>query len=471
MAYDHGENFFSDGRDAHRPASRTQLEQQVEDRADQEMARRRAEFAELQRRHRQQMDDLVAKKSSMFGRTPPEVTVNALTLAIEEAHHQAKLRAAEGKPDEHVRDIRLFQPKIQGKEVAFHAEGRDGKPSFIDDGKNIFVPAYDDDIALLASLQLAQMRWGVVKVSGNDDFKDRVVQLAADYDLKLANEDLALRVHQRRSSPGTLSAPTERELEAAQKFQAELDQKPEAAEPKSAGAAPVSNAPVAAAAPSEDQEDAVIEEDAPEQAKASEAERFEMRDPLMDTTYRFESAEAATAKADELGSTRFQHVQTDGALKQVNKVDGSWVRDDGKPLDEALDRRQELSAEAVAPADSKAWIAELQEERRRKAAERAADAAQTAPAVKGSTMPSGEYDRAVEAEIKQLKAKGQSSEPQRAVQAVKERDMPEEPIEIDEHDEEPDLGYDDDEEFSVDVPSASTVTPDAKKTAGVVVRP
>ncbi len=409
MAFDHGENFFSDGSDPRRFASRTQLENQIEDRAEHEMARRRAEFAAMQRRHRQEMDNLAMQKRSMFGRTPPEVTVNALTLAIEEAHHQAKLRAAEGKPEELVQDIRLFQAMIQGKEVAFHVEGKSGKPSFIDDGKSIFVPAYDDDIALLASLQLAQMRWGVIKVSGTDDFKDRVVQLAADHDLQLANEDLALRVHQRRNSPGTLSAPTEQELATAKKFQTELEeQKPEPAEPKSAGDAPASKAPATTAAAPEDDEDAVIEEDAPEQEKTPEP-----------------ALAAATASA----------------------------------------------APTTPPADDKAWIAELQEERRRKAAERAAEAAKTSKAGKETTLPKGEYDRAVEAEIQQLKERGQSSNAAQAAQAGKDEDMPQEPIEIDEPEEEADLGHGDDDDFTLDLPSAATVTPEAKKTAGVTARP
>lgn len=321
MAFDHGENFFTDGRDPRRLVSRTQLEHQVEDQSDHELAQRRSEFAALQRRHRQQMDDLVAQKSSMFGRTPPEVAVNALALATEEAHHQAKLRAAEGKPEDMIQDIRLFQAKIQGKEVAFYTEGRDGRPSFIDDGKSVFVPAYNDDIALLASLQLAQMRWGVIKVSGTDDFKERVVQLAAEHHLQLSNEDLALRVHQRRNSPGTLSAPTEQELAAAVKFKTEMEgHKPEVAEPES-------------------------------------------------------GPEAASA-----------------------------------------------------PADEKAWVKEeLRELQERRAA--------------------------------------------RAVQAGKESEMPKEPIEIDEPEEEPDLGFDDDDDFTVDVPGATTVAPEAKKTAGMGVRP
>lgn len=351
MAFDHGENFFTDGRDPRRLVSRTQLEHQVEDQADHELAQRRSEFAALQRRHRQQMDDLVAQKSSMFGRTPPEVAVNALALAIEEAHHQAKLRAAEGKTEDMIQDIRLFQAKIQGKEVAFYTEGQDGRPSFIDDGKSVFVPAYNDDIALLASLQLAQMRWGVIKVSGTDDFKERVVQLAAEHDLQLSNEDLALRVHQRRNSPGTLSAPTDQELAAAVKFKTEMEgQKPEVAEPKRAGASPVAAASATTTAVHEDEDEALSEN-----VKSG--------------------PEAATAPADER----------------------AWVKEE---------------------------LRELQE---RRAA--------------------------------------------RAAQDGKESEMPNEPIEIDEPEEEPDLGFDDDDDFTVDVPGATTVTPEAKNTAGMGMRP
>ena len=53
----------------------------------------------------------------------------------------------------------------------------------------------------------------------------------------------------------------------------------------------------------------------------------------------------------------------------------------------------------------------------------------------------------------------------------KDEDVPEEPIEIDEPEEEADLGFGDDDDFSLDLPSAATVTPEAKKTAGVAARP
>ena len=64
-----------------------------------------------------------------------------------------------------------------------------------------------------------------------------------------------------------------------------------------------------------------------ERIKANLAEpqhRYELHDPFAETTFRFQTAEAATAKADELGASRFQHRDADGAVKQVDKVDGQW---------------------------------------------------------------------------------------------------------------------------------------------------
>lgn len=65
--------------------------------------------------------------------------------------------------------------------------------------------------------------------------------------------------------------------------------------------------------------------------------RFELQDLFADTTFRFQTAEAATAKADQLGTTRFQNRDAAGSVKQVNKVGGQWVRDDGQILADVQD--------------------------------------------------------------------------------------------------------------------------------------
>ena len=42
--------------------------------------------------------------------------------------------------------------------------------------------------------------------------------------------------------------------------------------------------------------------------------RFELQDPFAETTYRFQTSEAATAKADELRASRFQARGADGQV-------------------------------------------------------------------------------------------------------------------------------------------------------------
>jgi len=58
---------------------------------------------------------------------------------------------------------------------------------------------------------------------------------------------------------------------------------------------------------------------------AEEQHRYQIHDPFAETTFRFPTAETATAKADELGASRLQHVAADGSITQVDKVDGQWM--------------------------------------------------------------------------------------------------------------------------------------------------
>ena len=84
-----------------------------------------------------------------------------------------------------------------------------------------------------------------------------------------------------------------------------------------------------------------------ERIKANLAEtqhRFEISDPLTDATYRFQTAEAVTAKANELGATRFQERSADGQASQISKVDSEWRRSDGKSL---ADIQAEIDKDSV----------------------------------------------------------------------------------------------------------------------------
>ncbi|WP_299592584.1 LPD7 domain-containing protein [uncultured Tateyamaria sp.] len=218
------DNYLSDGTDARHPRSRQEIEAQAEDQFATDVVKKRAEFEALVRRHRAMMDEQVQNTKSMFGRTPPEVSVNALALAVEEAHHLDELHVLEGKPRSTGGDIRDFNAQIRNRDVEYYSEGSK-QPAFLDDGKNIYVPSFEDEAALLASLQLAQQRWGVVKVNGNDDFKARVVEMAVTHDLKLANVDLAEVVQMRREAGSVLSQPSVEERAAAEDFHASVEEK------------------------------------------------------------------------------------------------------------------------------------------------------------------------------------------------------------------------------------------------------
>ena len=55
-------------------------------------------------------------------------------------------------------------------------------------------------------------------------------------------------------------------------------------------------------------------------------ERYELRDPFAEVTYRVNSFDAMVAKAEQLGSSRFVAVTEDGKRTTVQKVDGEWQR-------------------------------------------------------------------------------------------------------------------------------------------------
>jgi hypothetical protein len=56
-------------------------------------------------------------------------------------------------------------------------------------------------------------------------------------------------------------------------------------------------------------------------------ERYELRDPFAEVTYRANTLPEMVAKADQLGASRFVAVADDGQRTTVQKVDGQWQRD------------------------------------------------------------------------------------------------------------------------------------------------
>ena len=56
------------------------------------------------------------------------------------------------------------------------------------------------------------------------------------------------------------------------------------------------------------------------------AERYELRDPFAEVTYRANTFLDMVAKADQLGSNRFVALDAEGRRTTVQKVDGEWQR-------------------------------------------------------------------------------------------------------------------------------------------------
>ena len=85
-------------------------------------------------------------------------------------------------------------------------------------------------------------------------------------------------------------------------------------------------------------------------------ERFELRDPFAEVTYRANTLPEMVAKADQLGSTRFVAVAEDGKRTPIQKVDGAWQRGEQRPapperpLDPGPARDEVPEAASAAPA-------------------------------------------------------------------------------------------------------------------------
>ena len=79
-------------------------------------------------------------------------------------------------------------------------------------------------------------------------------------------------------------------------------------------------------------------------------ERYELRDPFADLTYRGDRYQDMTAKADQLGANRFVVLDARGQKSFVHKVDGQWQR--GEPREQqrpSPTAQQEKTAPEAAP--------------------------------------------------------------------------------------------------------------------------
>ena len=69
-------------------------------------------------------------------------------------------------------------------------------------------------------------------------------------------------------------------------------------------------------------------------------ERYELRDPFAEVTYRVNSFAEMVAKADQLSATKFSAIGVDGSQTTVVKVDGQWKRPDVRVTQPSVRERE-----------------------------------------------------------------------------------------------------------------------------------
>ena len=110
----------------------------------------------------------------------------------QQAQPTAQAKSAHPQPTPVRGDLGDFIAK-QGKNgaVDYHAKNRDGKPalrySFRDHGSRLTVRTWKDEAAVLAALQLAAQKWGAVKLTGSEKYREMATRLADEHGIPVLN--------------------------------------------------------------------------------------------------------------------------------------------------------------------------------------------------------------------------------------------------------------------------------------------
>ncbi len=111
-------------------------------------------------------------------------------------------------------DIRDFiaEVKFSGRKgiaaIHYHAKGAPGRVSFTDRGRRIDVWQQQDEGAVLAALQLGGQKWGVVTITGSDEFKHLCANLAAEHGIRIGNPELNVRPQPMQEMAGPPTSAT-----------------------------------------------------------------------------------------------------------------------------------------------------------------------------------------------------------------------------------------------------------------------
>lgn len=122
----------------------------------------------------------------------------------------------EGRSESHAapRDIRGYESQVEGPRVVYRRKGSPrSAAAFTDVGSRVNVLDWRSEASTLAALQLSELKWGEFVITGNDEFKEMCVRLAAEHGFRITNPDLQDRIAEER-------AQRQAEEEAAEHAQA-----------------------------------------------------------------------------------------------------------------------------------------------------------------------------------------------------------------------------------------------------------
>ena len=76
--------------------------------------------------------------------------------------------------------------------------GQRGKTEFIDRGARVDLVNSRDDAVLLAALQVSANKWDAIQITGSENYKSRVISLAAEHNFNISNSELQDRLARER---------------------------------------------------------------------------------------------------------------------------------------------------------------------------------------------------------------------------------------------------------------------------------
>jgi hypothetical protein len=154
-------------------------------------ARQAQEKAELRDQQKRERADL-RREHGRFASFREWLQQTSPDLAQHWRHRERRPSLIEGPTFEPPtpRDIRAFDPVVDGAKVHYHLIGRRGGLAFTDRGRVIDIRDTSRRETVLAALQLSAQKWGTFTVHGNKQFRRLCVELAVEHGFKIANPDL-----------------------------------------------------------------------------------------------------------------------------------------------------------------------------------------------------------------------------------------------------------------------------------------